>query len=119
MEDPSREARRQQEGRTVKIVDTTGAALTVYLTPDDCLLLADACRHAAQAVGEDGTALHRSATVACLYDVLVHCFEGYALVGQAIASLAPKERDGFTLAAIRREWSVMPCDVAARDRGGK
>jgi len=45
-----------------------------------------------------------------LYHILTHLFEGYALVGQAISSLAPKERAGFDLAVIRREWGILSRD---------
>jgi len=95
----------------VKIVDTTGTALTVYLTPDDCLLLAHACQIAFESTDNgDNTNTQEQTTEGALYHILTHLFEGYALVGQAISSLAPKERAGFDLAVIRSEWGVLSRD---------
>lgn len=98
----------------MKIVDTTGTALIVYLTPDDCLLLAHACQMTAEYTDDGDKANTREQVIeGTLYHTLAHLFEGYALVGQAISSLAPQERAGFDLAVIRREWGVRSRDRRA------
>jgi len=96
----------------VRIKDATGAALTVYLTPDDCLLLAEACHQAAQNYDDDAF-LRKNPTVAHLFDVLQYCFEGYATVGQAIANSAPADLATLDLAYIRNEWGILPGDRKA------
>lgn len=99
----------------MKIVDTTGSALAVYLTPDDCLLLAHACQVAFEHTDDgDKTNTQEQVIEGTLYHTLAHLFEGYALVGQAISSLAPQERAGFDLAVIRREWGILPGDRGAK-----
>lgn len=98
----------------MKIVDATGSALTVYLTPDDCLLLAHACQVTFENTDDgDKTNTQEHVIEGTLYHTLAHLFEGYALVGQAISSLAPKERAGFDLTVIRREWGVRSHDRKA------
>lgn len=95
----------------MKIVETTGSALTVVITPDYCLLLAKACRIAVQEV-DDGASGNTQAQAieGTLYLTLAALFDAYALVGQAIGSLAPKDRPALDLAHIRSTWGVLPGD---------
>ncbi len=98
----------------MRIVETTGTALTVCLTPDDCLLLAHACQVTFENTDDgDKTNTQEQVIEGTLYHILADLFEGYAPVGQAISSLAPKERAGFDLAVIRREWGVRSRDRKA------
>ena len=98
----------------MKIADTTGPALAVYLSPDDCLMLAQACQIAFEHA-DDGrlTNTQEQVTTGALFLTLAHLCEAYALVGQALASLPPDERHAFDLAAIRRAWGVLPHDRRA------
>ncbi len=98
----------------MKIMDTTGSALTLLLTPDYCLLLAKACRIAMQEV-DDGDPATSPAQVleGTLYLTLAALFDAYAIVGSAIATVRPSEREMLDLAAIRSTWGVLPTDRRA------
>jgi hypothetical protein len=98
----------------MKIIDTTGSGLTVLITPDYCLLLANACR---LALGEadDGALANTPEQVieGALYLTLAALFDAYAVVGQAINCTPPKDIPGLDLAHIRSAWGVLPGDRKA------
>jgi len=98
----------------VKIVDTTGSALTVYLAPDDCLLLAHACQMTAEYTDDGDKGVTQEQRIeATVYRTLADLFDSYALVGQAIGMLAPPLAGAFDLATVRREWGILPTDRKA------
>jgi hypothetical protein len=95
----------------MKIASTAGPQLTVYLGPDDCLLLVRACQLAADNADEGSIGNTPDRVLeGALYRHLTYLFEGYALVAEALGELRPDQRKALDLAHIRRECGVLPGD---------
>lgn len=88
--------------------------LEIGLNPDDCALLAAACRYAADETQEDGNRPESSRTASYLYYLMACTLDGYSLAADALGRMSGKDAEGYDLASIAREWSPLPQKGGAR-----
>lgn len=88
---------------TVSIKAIVGGYVTVHLDPGQCLALADACH----THGDEESEQDRPERAA-YFDLLRAAFEALALVAVAKCAMNREHGDAYDLAAIRRNYPVMP-----------
>lgn len=95
-------------------------SVTIELDPGLCLVLADACLHAADDYSDDRNPAHANYLWA-----LKAAFEGYALIGDAGGYARPGDLDDWNLATTRKTWGTIPnlamcaAEIAEARKGGK
>lgn len=84
----------------MRIHAVRGGEVAIGVDPADCLLLAEACRHAADERQEDKLPSLVFYNLACYFDAL-------ALVGAAGTMMNPDDLADFALPAVRAAWSAI------------
>jgi hypothetical protein len=94
----------------VRIEKIEGCNAHVSLTPDDLLLLANACECAVNTWddGMQGANPLANPTTQYVYTTLASTFEALAFAADATGRMVPKDARDFARNTIARGWHVMP-----------
>ncbi len=84
--------------------------LEIAISADDCVLLARACRHAADVTQEDGDQQCSNRTDSYLFYLMACTLDAYALINDAGNRLMPSDREGWGIADIHKGWSPLVWD---------
>jgi hypothetical protein len=117
MERPATYRYRNEQERPPMQICKLHPHLEIAISPDDCLLLARACRHAAdvtQEGGPDDVIPDRKRSDSYLFYLMACTLEGYALINDADTRMGPRDRAGWDLATLRKEWSPLAWDGGAK-----